>query len=114
MPSRLKLSAFLLGMAVTTSCGGAADVTAEVLAPVSCSNPVAVTGTTSPTAPGYIVTFNDGVNSETESPRLAAKYAFVTRFVYVSVLSGFAAELTPTQVAGLRCEASVKAIAHNG
>jgi hypothetical protein len=48
-----------------------------------------------------------------EVGRLAAKYGFTPRHVYEAALQGFSADLTPTAVAGIRCEASVTYVEHN-
>jgi hypothetical protein len=64
-------------------------------------------------APGWIVVLKDGVESDIETPRLMARHGFTPRYVYSAALEGFGSELTPQQVAALRCEATVSFIEQN-
>lgn len=80
-----------------------------------CSQPAALTGTPdSRTAGKYIVVFRDGTDAAGTTRRLAQKYGFEPRHVYEHALQGFAAPLTDAQLAGVRCEAEVKYVSHDG
>jgi hypothetical protein len=78
-----------------------------------CSDSVPLLGTYDPRAPGYIIRFQDSVDAVTEAARLAARYGFVTTFVYRVAIKGFAANLSPATVAVLRCEPSIASIEHD-
>ncbi len=80
--------------------------TVEIVRP-PCEHPAALLGQFDPQAPGYIVVYRDGVDAKAETDRLATKYEFQPRFVYIHVLGGFSADLTPPVVADVRCEATV-------
>lgn len=79
----------------------------------ACSNPAPLSLAVSSPAPGWIVQYKDGVESDTETPRLIAKYGFTPQFVYSAALEGFASELTPQQLAGIRCEPTVLRVEQN-
>jgi hypothetical protein len=56
----------------------------------------------------FIVVYDDDTSDpDATTERLAAKYGFVTSYRYRYALKGFAANLSPAVVAGLRCEAGV-------
>ncbi|MEK6371742.1 MAG: hypothetical protein AABO58_03515 [Acidobacteriota bacterium] len=63
-------------------------------------------------ADGWIVFYNDGVDTAATTAALAAKYGFTPSSVWVD-LRGFASELTQAMIAGLRCEPSVKFVEQN-
>jgi hypothetical protein len=79
-----------------------------------CASPAPLQGAPDPRAPGFIVVFRDGTDVDATVGRLTARYAFQTKHVYRSALLGFAADLTPVQLAGVRCEAEVKYVEHDG
>ena len=81
-------------------------------ATLSCENPVAVSGTFDARAPGFIVMFQTGVDVRPEVARLSSRYEFTPQYVYPAV-GGFAAELSASAVAGLRCEPTVQLIGHD-
>lgn len=64
-------------------------------------------------APGWIVLFDDAADAAMLTAELATRHSFVPSFVYIGALKGFAAELTPQQVAALRCEDVVVTIEQN-
>lgn len=97
--------AFHLPVAVKSS-------SAFELAP-ACTNPAEIFYYDETPAPGWIVVYQDGVNVVDETARLAARHGFTPGHVYDTVLFGFAAILTPQQIAALRCEASLKSIHQN-
>lgn len=82
-----------------------------VIAP-ACSNAAPLNLSEAP-APGWIVVYKDGVESDVETPRLIAKYGFAPRFVYSAALEGFGSELSHQQLAAIRCEPTVQYIEQN-
>lgn len=65
-------------------------------------------------APKVIVLFKAGTAVEPEVARLAALHAFTPSNVYVSApLLGFAAEMSPASIAGVRCAASVQLVEYD-
>jgi hypothetical protein len=74
---------------------------------------VEVTGTFEPAAPGFIVFYHSGVDPVSTTAQLEAKYGFSASIVY-DALSGFAAELSPAALSGVRCEPVVRSIGHDG
>ena len=56
---------------------------------------------------GFIVMYREKTDPVAETTRLSARYGFTPRFVYRHVFPGFAGELTPEAVNGVRCEGSV-------
>ena len=82
-----------------------------VVAP-ACSNAAPLNLSEAP-APGWIVVYKDGVESDVETPRLIAKYGFTPRFVYSAALAGFGSELSHEQLAAIRCEPTVRYIEQN-
>ncbi|HYC93124.1 MAG TPA: protease inhibitor I9 family protein [Thermoanaerobaculia bacterium] len=83
-----------------------------VVAP-ACSNAVPLALAPAAPAPGWIVQFKAGVESDTETPRLVARHGFTPSAVYSAAIEGFAAELTPQQLAALRCEPTILLIEQN-
>jgi hypothetical protein len=80
----------------------------------ACESPAPLEGAPDPRAPGFVVVFRDGTPVEAAVARLTGHYAFRTKHVYTSALLGFAADLTPVQLAGVRCEPEVKYVAYDG
>ncbi len=78
-----------------------------------CDDPAPLLGAPDPEAPGYIVTFHDGVDAQQETERLAALYGFRPRHVYRFTLRGFSAELSPESLESLRCEPAVKSVRYD-
>lgn len=72
-----------------------------------CADSASLSGIPTYRAPGYIVVFQDSVDSPTEAARLAALYGFTPRHVWQSAPKGFSADILPTTAALLRCEAAV-------
>jgi hypothetical protein len=85
----------------------------ELLEP-PCTTPAPVYGQFDAAAPGFIVVFEDTIDGAEETHRLSALYGFQPRFVYTHALQGFSAELTPTALAGIRCEPPVRYASFNG
>lgn len=84
----------------------------ELLDP-QCMTAAPVYGQFDPAAPGFVVVFVDSVKGAEETRRLSGVYGFQPRFVYTHALQGFSAELTPSALAGIRCEASVRYASFN-
>jgi hypothetical protein len=80
----------------------------------SCDAPAPLEGTYDSRAPGYIIVLRDSVAVQAEVTRLAALYQFTPRAVYEHALHGFAADLTPEGVAGLRCELTISRVSYDG
>ena len=79
-----------------------------------CDHPAPLNGTYDAAAPGFIVQYHGGVDAVAETKILAAKYNFTPTFVWTSALQGFAAQMSTQAVAGVRCEASVLEVEHDG
>jgi hypothetical protein len=73
---------------------------------------VDVNGNFDPAAPGFIVSYQSGVDPVATTERLEIKYAFSAKYVY-TVLPGFAAQLRSSALAGIRCERVVASIEHD-
>ena len=78
-----------------------------------CSDSVPLLGTFNPSAPDFIVRFQDTVNAAVESARLGALYGFTPTSVYTSALRGFAAAIPMSTVTVLRCEAKVTSVSYD-
>lgn len=97
---------------------------AGVLPLAACRSPFAaladtrsclqVRGTFDARAPGYIVLYHEGVPVRATTDALAAKYGFTPKFTWETAVQGFAAELGASAVEGLRCEATIRLIEHDG
>ena len=101
----------LLCVVLLISCDATSRVaplppTVDIVQPL-CENPAPLLGQFDPQAPRYIVVYRAGVDAGAETDRLATKYGFQPRFVYTHALGGFSAELAPSVVAAVRCEATV-------
>jgi len=72
-----------------------------------------VKGSFNPAAPGFIVTYRNGVDPVATTAALETKYAFTAEHVYTA-LAGFAARLSITALAGVRCESVVASISYDG
>ena len=90
--------------------GAAAQI--EEIAPIvtpACAAPAPLSLAVVP-APGWIVSYNQGVDSASTTATLAAKYGFTPKSVF-SI--GFHAELTQATIAALRCETPVSVVEQN-
>jgi Peptidase inhibitor I9 len=112
------LTAALLAAALAACSGSPTIAGAEIdrtAGAAQCSQPAALTGAPDPrTAGKYIVVFRDGTDAAGTTQRLAQKYGFQPRHVYEHALQGFSAPLADAQLAGVRCEAEVKYVSHDG
>ena|ERR1017187_6436539 len=114
--------------ALAVACGASTGpVTPELTTPISltpedpasvvapaCSAAAPLAGFYDPRAPDYIVTFYAGTDVDATVAMLTAKYQFQTIHVYHGVsLLGFNAALTPSVVAKIRCEPTVKAVEYD-
>lgn len=107
----------------TTRCLASLMVSITALVTVGCSSdaqegpfcdmPAPLHGQFDPDAPGYIVTFNQGVNIGEEVERLSAEYPIEVHAVYERVLRGFAASMSDETMQQLRCERSIAAVEYN-
>lgn len=77
-----------------------------------CTSPAALSLAALP-AGGYSVVFRLGIDPWTTTPELEARYNFKARNVYNFGVF-FAEQLTPAQVAALRCESSIRVIEESG
>lgn len=87
----------------------------ERLAAPQCTDPAPVNFAAPGTEPGegWIVIYEAGTNSHAVTAALAAAIGFTPRHVYDAAFPGFAADLTETQIARLRCQTEVKLIEQN-
>lgn len=102
--------AVLLPLLLAAACRALPVAAGDV---VACLRPAPLEGRPDPRAPGYVVRYHDGVDAAAETSRLAQRHGFRPDVVY-RTLPGFAAELSAAALAGVRCEASVKRVAHDG
>jgi hypothetical protein len=56
---------------------------------------------------GFIVMYKTGVEPVSTTASFAKKYSFTPRIVYTRAIRGFAADFTPSVLAGIRCEPEV-------
>ena len=111
------LTATLLTAALAACSGSPAGAATELdLAALGqCQQPAPLEGTPDPrTAGTYIVVFRDGTDADAAAAQLAQKFGFAPRHVYQHALQGFSAALSDAQLAGVRCDARVKYVAHDG
>jgi hypothetical protein len=114
------LTAGIVALMLLSGCGGGSGTgetevpvpAPEVLTP-ACSTPASLIGRFDARVTGYFVIFNDDVDAAKQTPILAERLGFTPRHIYITVLNGFAAELTPEQIASLRCDPSVKYLEYN-
>lgn len=78
----------------------------------ACPSPARVSYALAP-APGWIVVFDPGQDVAAVTAQLAARHGFTPLSVYAAIGLGFHAELTPQQIAALRCEPVVDYIEQN-
>jgi hypothetical protein len=99
----------LVAFAMISGCVSAP----EVVEP-NCSNPAPLAGKFDRRAPGYIAMFVDGVtNAEAMTRELAREHGFTPESTFRTI-KGFSVQvLTPTALAGLRCEPTIKGISFN-
>ena len=64
-------------------------------------------------APGFIVSYQSGVDPIATTKQLQTKYGFAATHVYTA-LPGFSAQLTTAALVGVSCERSVASISHDG
>ncbi len=64
-------------------------------------------------APGFIVSYQSGVDPIATTRQLETKYGFAATHVYTA-LPGFSAQLTTEALVGVSCEASVASISRDG
>jgi hypothetical protein len=100
------MSVLVLGL-ISVSGAGCQRSTAPLGACVD------VKGAFNPAAPGFIVSYQRGVDPVATTKLLEIKYAFSAKFVYTN-LPGFAAQLSNASLSGIRCERAVAAISHDG
>jgi hypothetical protein len=72
-----------------------------------------VKGNFDPGAPGFIVSYQSGVDPIATTKQLETKYGFAAIHVYTA-LPGFSAQLTSAALVGVSCERSVASISHDG
>lgn len=84
------------------------DEIAPIVTP-ACAAPAPIALAVVP-APGWIVVYDEGVDSPSTTAALAAKYGFTPKNVYAI---GFHAELTQATIAALRCETPVSVVEQN-
>lgn len=103
MPRRL--SALALGI-TTLACVGCERSTAPF------SGCVEIRGAFDPAAPGFIVSYKSGADPVATTAQLETKYGFAATHVYTA-LPGFAAQLSASALAGVRCEPVVATLSHD-
>ena len=98
------------GVLALSACGD--DVAPAPDPPSGCSNPAPLVGEYDPRAPGFLVMFHPGIDTQTETERLATEYYFEPRYVY-STIPGFSAEFDESTLEAIRCEESVSRVQYN-
>lgn len=89
-----------------------ADTGFQAIRKIISSRPAPVIGTKDSYAPGYIIYFKSGVETQAETTRLAAKYGFQPTHVY-DALGGFSADFPTTTLERIRYETTIKDIYYN-
>jgi hypothetical protein len=92
---------FTLALAITSL--GCAHVGAQ-------KNCVSVFESADPAKRGFIVEYKQEIDPVSTTARYARKYSFTPRSVWTLALNGFAADLSPKVLAGIRCEPEVRRI----
>jgi hypothetical protein len=100
----------LLAVLTLVGCTTTADDGNEL---EPCSEPAPLLGVADPNAPGYIVVFEEDVDSDDEAARLADEYPIEVTNVYEVALSGFHGLMSEETVQQLRCEPTIARIEHN-
>lgn len=85
----------------------------DVQGAASCDMPAPLSGQFDPQAPGFIITFHEGVNVTEEVERLSAEYPMEVTGVYELVLRGFAAFMSEETMQQIRCEVSIARVEYN-
>lgn len=78
------------------------------------TGPAPLHGKPDPAAPGYIVVFVDGTDSDAVAEELAAAHGFTPKHVFRSALLGFAAALSADALDAVRRHPAVKYVEHEG
>ena len=79
----------------------------------SCPDPAPLGGTPSAVSPEYLVTVIDGVDVVAETHRMEMEYGFTATDIF-QIIPVFAADLTPSQLLMVRCDAVVARVNYNG
>lgn len=79
-----------------------------------CSDPAPLHGTFDARAPGYVVAFQAGVDTQAEVARIEEIYGFTAQYVFTEALQGFAATFDANVRDMMRCEPSVASVQYNG
>jgi hypothetical protein len=77
-----------------------------------CDTPAPLLGQLDPSAPGYLFTFEQGVNTTAEVERLSGEYSIEVTAVFDAV-GGFAATMPEEAMQQLRCERSIARVEYN-
>jgi len=80
---------------------------------MGCENPAPVLNQFDSNAPGYIVSFEKGVNVDAEVNFLKDNYPINVKHVYQDALAGFSAEMSDETREQLRCHETIDYIEHN-
>lgn len=106
----LSITISLIACFIVNGCDNSSESTANAY----CESPAPLSGKLDPDAPGYIVVFNENIDTTTEVNRLINIYEIQVGYIYGTVLNGFFAEMTDDTREKLRCESSVDYIEYNG
>jgi len=99
----------LIACFIVNSC----SLDTESITNAYCESPAPLNGQFDPDVPGYIVVFNENINSATEVNHLINIYEIQVGFIYGAALNGFSAEMTDDTMEKLRCESSVAYIEYD-
>ena len=80
---------------------------------VSCQKLAPLNGNKNDRELGYIVVFKDDVDSKEIATTLAAAHGFVIDHIYEYTIKGFAAKMSDTSLAAVRCESAVKYVEYD-
>lgn len=111
--SAVMLAATLLGGCSESSTAVLTEEAALTVLRPLCRTPAPLVGRPNTSEPNYLVAFKAGVDASSESTRLARVYGFTVTHVFYAGTGGFAASLSPREVAIVRCEASVAQVGYD-
>lgn len=99
---------------VALACGEGDPPTGPLRQLTPCADPAPLLGSPDERLPdSYIVVFDGGTNATAVTARLEQTHGFTAKYVYTSVLQGFAADMPRETMQAVRCEPEVRFVEHD-